>query len=86
MSVEAKDKITVIINGSMHRIALPEISYGQVAMLAGYPRTTAQGDEMVFSIIYERGPEGDRHGILMPGRAVGVEPNMRFSVAITGVA
>lgn len=70
----------VIVNGSLTMWAAPVISYEQLVELAGYT-----GNPTALYVV-ARKPNGEKTGILSPGRSVDVEDGMRFTVCHTGNA
>ena len=75
-------EVTIVVNGTPHGWAKPEITYAEVVTLdvPDYP----QHPEIDYSVKYTKGPRNKPEGILSPGASVKVKEGMVFTVSPTG--
>lgn len=74
--------VTIIVNGTPHEWAKPEITYAEVVTL-DVP-DYAQHPEITYSVKYKKGHGHRPEGVLPPGGSVRVKDGMVFSVTPTG--
>ena len=74
--------ITIIVDGSPHRVHKDVLAYEEVVTLA-YP-DFSQHPEISYSVKYKNGPHANQEGILSPGGSVHVKDGMIFHVVRTG--
>ena len=73
--------VVIIVNTREKRWAKKEISYDQLVILAF--GTISPDPDIVYTIKFSKGPEGNRQGSLVKGKSVKVKCGMIFDVTPT---
>lgn len=74
--------ITIIVNGQAHEVPKKdELTFDEVVDLAYNPRPT--GENMVFTVTYQRGHGDKPQGTLVVGGTVKAKDGMVFDVTVT---
>jgi hypothetical protein len=79
----AKRRTIILVNGCSFTISDDEITYSGVVKLALAEKAR---ENVLYTVIYERGVKGDSVGSLTPGKSVKIRDGMVFSVANTSFA
>ena len=78
---EKKREYTIIVNGAQKIVTDRHITYTEVVNLAySVPPT---GDNILFTITYEDGPQPNPQGSLLEGQRVQIDNGMIFNVSAT---
>ena len=76
---EREEKFKIIVNGRQVEVPEERISFEQVVSLS----KLTGGPNIIFKVIYDRGPAENREGHLEPGQSVKVKAGMIFHVTPT---
>lgn len=79
---EKKDKSAdIIVNGRKKTVEKGELLFDEVVNLAFDNPPT--GENIVFTVVYRKGPDSHKEGTLTPGQTVKVKDGMVFDVTAT---
>lgn len=73
--------VPIIVNGEQHDVLKAPIFFDQVVKLA-YP-TPVPGQNILYTIMYRKGPKANPKGSLLEGQSVHVKKEMIFDVTPT---
>lgn len=71
----------IIVNGRKKKVDTRELTFDQVVALAFNPVPT--GENILFTITYDRGPRANPEGSLLEGQTVKIKTGMVFNVTAT---
>lgn len=77
----SQKEFTLIVNAEEKNVTGPQVTFDQILLLA-YP-TPPQGQNVVITITYRKGPHINQDGILLTGNAVYIKNRMIFDVTPT---
>jgi hypothetical protein len=80
LAERAARETTIIVNAHKRVVTEPILSYHDIV---GQARLPPRAD---YSVVYRRGPDESREGILLAGQSVRVKEGMIFSVVLTNNA
>jgi hypothetical protein len=76
-----KKEFTIFVNGKKKVVSQQELSFDDLVALAFNPVPT--GENVLFTITYERGPRENPEGMLVQGKTVKIKDGMVFNVKHT---
>lgn len=82
MNEQAKNQVTIIVDGTPYDWTEKKISYQEVVDLA-YDNNPPTGDNVLITVGYRKGPHDKHEGDLDPGDSVEVKDGMIFDVTAT---
>lgn len=78
---DARKAVTIYINGQAKQVTAKTVTFDEIVVLA-FP-TPPTGQNILFTVSYEDGPNANPAGSLMPGGAVKIKSGMIFNVTPT---
>lgn len=71
----------IVVNARPHEVAQRHLGYAEAVALA-FPGSVA-GPDIIYTVIYRKGPHPNPKGTLMPGETVAIKDGMTFNVTQT---